>query len=384
MKAMPKCLMRYFCALITAILLISTCGVAHGAVEHFLEKEDIKKSELARATLKYVYAYSTKVYDMPTKESDIREIVPFAKELIVLEEKLGWAKVLTINDRVGFCYAQQLTDTNPNTLHRTVYSQQKEVQVYLRPSVDAPLIDYLDRNEKAVLVAMTPMGDWMRLKQGKYYGYVQRQRMDFEKYNRGEQAWVAQNSVKVYYDAELDSVAGTLYFGQKVWLVNETGERAKIRSRLGLIGYCDREALTKKDPNGLDQVVYTQVSGNYLFTSSTDMSGRRNIEANAEMTLVAVDRNNFWARVLYKGEYFYAPYVYLSHEKRLGDYKRVRTNQAAVIREGTKRSSNVVTVVPAGTDLWLVGATDNRAKVTTSSDANGQRYTGYIDLQYIE
>ncbi|MBR2699117.1 MAG: hypothetical protein IKE76_11040 [Clostridia bacterium] len=364
------------------MVLTMSCGVAN-AVVHFLEKEDIKKSELAQATLKYVYAYSMKVYDMPTKESDVREIVPYAKEIIVLEEKLGWAKVLTINDRVGFCNAKQLTDVNPNNLHTAVYSQQKDVPVYLRPSVDAPLIDYLMRNQKVELISMTPMGDWMRLKKGKYYGYVQRQRMDYERYKKGTRAWIGCESAKVYYDPELDSVLGTLYFGQKLWVVDKTGKRAKIRSPRGLIGYCDLEAITDKDPNGLDQIVYTQVSGNYLFTSSTDISGRRNVEVNAEMTLVAVDRNNFWARVLYNGEYYYAPYVYLSHEKRLGDYKRVRTTQAAVLREGTKRSSTVVTALPAGTDLWLIGATDNRAKVTTSPDANGKRYTGYVDLQYI-
>ena len=37
----------------------------------------------------------------------------------------------------------------------------------------------------------------------------------------------------------------------------------------------------------------------------------------------------------------------------------------------------------AGTDLWLLGATDNRAKVTTSADANGKRYTGFIELKSI-
>ena len=380
---MPKCLLRYLCALVSAILLIMSCGVASAGVEHFLEKKDITKQQLANATLKYVYAYSIKVYDMPTKESDVREVVPYAKEIIVLEEKLGWAKVLTINDRVGFCNARQLVDTNPNNLHTTVYSQQKEVQVYLRPSVDAPLIDYLDRNQSVVLVAMTPMGDWMRLKKGKYYGYVQRQRMDYARYKKGTRAWIAAESAKVYYDPELDSTMGTLYFGQKVWLVDDTGPRAKIRSPQGLIGYCDLEAITDKDPNGLDQIVYTQVSGNYLFTSSTDVSGRRNVQANEEMTLVAVDNNNFWARVRYKGDYYYAPYVYLSSEKRLGDYKRVRTTQAAVLHEGTKRASGVVAALPAGTDLWLIGATDNRAKVTTSPDANGKRYTGYIELQYI-
>lgn len=382
MNDMRKCLMRYLCALLSAIVLIATYMPAHADI-HYLHKEDITRQQLANSVLKYVYAYSLKVYDLPTKESDVREIVPYAKEIIVIEEKLGWAKVLTINDSVGFCYAQQLTNTNPNTLHTTVYSQQKEVPVYLRPSVSAPLIAYLDRNERATLVAMTPMGDWMRVKQGKYYGYVQRQRMDYARFNKGDRAWIGTDSATIYYDAEKNSVMGTLYFGQKVWLVDETGARAKIRSPRGLVGYCDPEALTKKDPNGMDQIVYTQVSGNYLFTSSTDMSGRRNVELNAQMTLVALDNNNFWARVLYNGEYFYAPYIYLSHEKRLGDYKRVRTNQAAVLREGTKRTSEVVTALPAGTDLWLVGATDNRAKVTTSPDANGKRYTGYIELQYI-
>lgn len=379
---MPKCLMRYLCALISAFMLISSCGMANADV-HFLYKSDITKQELANSTLKYVYAYSTKVYDMPTRESDVREIVPYAKEIIVLEEKLGWAKVITVNDRVGFCNARQLVDANPNNMHKRVYSQQKEVQVYLRPSVDAPLIAYLDRNESATLVSMTPMGDWMRLKNGKYYGYVQRQRMDYEKYKKGEPAWVGSESMKVYYDAELDSVMGTLYFGQRVRLVDDTGARAKIRSPQGLIGYCDREALIDKDPNGMDQIMYTQVSGNFLFNSSTDMSGRRNVAANEEMTLVAVDNNNFWARVRYGGEYCYVPYVFLSSEKRLGDYKRVRTLQAAVLREGTARSSSVVTALPAGTDLWLVGATDNRAKVTTTATVNGKQYTGYIELQYI-
>ena len=381
---MPKCLLRYLCALVSVVMLMSSCDVAF-AVQHFLEREDITKLELANSTLKYVYTYSLNVYDMPTKESSVRERVPFAKWVIVLQEKKGWAKVITINDRVGFCNAKQLITTNPNTLNKSMYPQRKEVEVYLRPSVSAPLIDYIDPGEKFKAVAMTPMGDWVRLKNGKYYGYVQRPYMDFEKLDKEKlkNAWVKADSMKVYYDEEIDSVMGTLYFGQKVKLVSKTGKRAKIRSTEGMIGYCDADAITEKDPNGMNQLLYTQVSGNYLFTSSTDISGRRNIGVNEQMTLVAVDSHKFWARVRYYGQYYYVPYVYLGTDKRLGDYKRVRTSEAAVIREGTKKSSKVVVTVPAGTDLWLIGATDNRAKVTTSSDANGKRYTGYIELKAI-
>lgn len=379
---MPKCLLRCFCALVAAVMLLTSCGVAF-AVVHYLERKDITKQELSNSILKYVYTYSLKVYDTPTKDSYVREYVPFAKEIIVLAEKQGWAKVLTTNDRVGFCNAKQLTNTNPNNLHTFVYSQQKDVEVYLRPSVDSPLIDYLLRNERVRLVATTPMGEWMRVKQGKYYGYVQTQRMDYERYSRGDPAWIKADSTKVYYTPDIDSVMGTLYFGQKVRLVSKTGKRAKIRSGQGLIGYCELDDITEKDPNGMNQVMYTQVSGNYLFTSSTDISGRRNIGANESMILTAVDSHNFWARVRYYGQYYYVPYVYLGHEKRLGDFKRVRTIEAAVIREGTTRSSKVVVTVPAGTDLWLVAATDNRAKVTTASDVNGRSYTGYIELKSI-
>ena len=235
---MPKCLLRYLCALVSVIMLMSSCDVAF-AVQHFLDREDITRQELANSTLKYVYTYSLIVYDMPTKESSVRERVGYAKWVIVLQEKQGWAKVLTINDRVGFCNAKQLTTTNPNTLNRTMYPQRREVEVYLRPSVSSPLVDYINPNEKFKAVAMTPMGDWLRLKNGKYYGYVQRPYMDFEKFDKEKlkDAWVKSDSMKVYYDEEIDSVMGTLYFGQKVRLISTSGKRAKIRSSEGMIGY---------------------------------------------------------------------------------------------------------------------------------------------------
>ena len=375
---MREYLKRYLCALLSVFVLMAQCGAA--AVElRYLGRENVTRTELANAVVKYVYAYDLKVYDWPAKTTGVRETIPFAKQVYVLAEQKGWAKVLTTNDRVGFCSARQLTAENPNNMHRKVYSQHKEAEVFLYPSVDSPLISYLDRNEKATCVAMTPMGDWVRVKKGKYYGYIQRPRVDFEKYNKGTPMWVNKNSLTVYYDPEIDSVMAKLYFGQELYLVSaEEGKRAKVRNKQGLIGYCDFEALTDEDPNGLSQIVYTQVEGNYLFTSATDLSGRRNVKANEEMILVAVDNNNFWARVRYEEQYFYVPFIFLDGEQRLGDYKRVRTNQPSVLRSGTKQSSKEITTLPTGTDLWLVKATDNRAVVST---VNGKKYTGYIELK---
>ncbi|MBR1561031.1 MAG: SH3 domain-containing protein [Clostridia bacterium] len=336
-------------------------------------------------TSAWVYTYVLTVYDKPTKDSEVLEEVPFAKSIVKLKESKGWAKVMTTNDVIGFCNAKQLTEDDPNTLDTHMYCSRKHPEVYLRPSSDAPVMGHVDRNEKVHVVAMTPLGDWLRIEENGYYCYIPRPCLDYEKYADGELAWVSRESVEVYYDPELDSKFGTLYFGQEVTLLHSDSGRAKIRSATGYIGYCDRGALTTINPNSLDITCYTQVSGNYLFTSPTADAGRRNIEANEKMVLDAVDEQRYWARVKYQDEYYYVPFVFLDKVQRGGnDYKVVSTRESANIKAGTKQSSEVIATVPKGTSLILVGATDQHARVATQPDANGVRQMGYIEIKYIK
>ena len=39
--------------------------------------------------------------------------------------------------------------------------------------------------------------------------------------------------------------------------------------------------------------------------------------------------------------------------------------------------------VVKGTEMWLIGAVDNRAKVATLPDASGRTYMGFAELQYL-
>lgn len=335
----------------------------------------------------FVYTYILNVYDKPTKESDLLEEVPFAKEIVKLKESKGWAKVITSNDVIGFCNAKQLTEENPNNLDIYMYASVHEPEVFRRPSADSPVMGHVYRNEKIHVVAMTPKCDWLRIEENGYYCYIPRPCLDYEKYDeeKVELAWVKEKSLDVYYDENIDSKIGTMFFGQEVTLVKAEGNRCKIRSRTGLIGYCDLSGLTKENPNSLNITCYTQVSGNYLFMSPTDNSGHRSIEANEEMLLDAVDEERFWARVIYKDGYYYVPFVFLDGGKRRsGTYKRVHTTTAARIKEGTKQSSNAVATVPANTELLLIGATDLHARVATVPDANGISQTGFIEIEYIK
>lgn len=336
-------------------------------------------------TSAFVYTYVLTVYDKPTKDSEILEEVPFAKQIVKLKESKGWAKVMTTNEVIGFCNAKQLTEDDPNTVDTYMYCSQKHPEVFLRPSSDSPIMGHLDRNEKVHVVAMTPLGDWLRIEENGYFCYIPRPCLDDEKYADGELAWVARDKVEVFYDAKVDSKFGTMYFGQEVTLLPFDGKRAKIRSATGYIGYCDKSALTTVNPNSLDIKCYTQVSGEYLFVSPTSDSGHRSIDANAEMVLDAVDEERYWARVKYNGEYYYVPFVFLDKVRRgNNNYKVVRTRDSANIKVGTKQSSDVVATVPANTELILIGATDYHARVATQPDANGVRLTGYIEIKYLK
>lgn len=334
-----------------------------------------------KGTEVYVYTYNLNVYENPTKKSEVLEVVPFAKRILFIAEKKGWAKVYTTNGRLGFCNAKQLTETNPSTYSQLVYCQQDRAPVYLRPSTDSPLMGHLDRNERAVMVAITPKHDWVRIQYGKRYAYVQRPYLDTEKYTAGKDAWTNVQSAEVYYDAGVESTFCDLYFGQHVRIVSETSDGwVKIRSDGGLIGFCPAKILSEIDPNSLDMTVYTQISGSYLFDSSTDLSGHRPIGADEEMLLCAVDDDLYWARVQYEGQYYYVPYVFLSTEKRRGDYKLVRAKNDCSIREGTTQASSIITNIPAGTDLMLIGCTEDCAKVSTKPDVNGTRFIGFVRI----
>ena len=376
---MSKRFIRLACALLAAILLAVASGPAWAA-----EKKKTKSFKQINGTLAYVYTYAMQVYEKPNVNSAIVETVPFAKPIMRIEVKKGWAQVYTTNHVMGYCNADLLTTTNPNRYNTKMYAQQHDLPVYRWPSISASLIDYMDRDEAVTMVAMTPLGDWLRVKKGDKYGYIQKPRLDYSKYSKGKDAWCMADSLVVYYDPDLDTEIGTIYFGQHVRLVSKSNGWAKVRSPGGFIGYCDAGSLSTVNPNTLNYTVYTQAEGNFMFLSSTDLSGRRQLGINEPMTLLAVDSNQFWARVQFDKTIYYIPYVFLGTEKRLGDYKVVTARAGVNIREGTKKSSAIVVTVPTGTQMYLIGATDNRAKVTTLPDSKGKTYTGFVELQYLK
>lgn len=227
---MPSRLFRGLCVLVAVILIGAMCA-----------------SALSEGVQVFVYAYTLKVYEKPSKKSELLAVVPFARPLRWLAEKKGWAQVVTPDDQTGYCNAKQLTQSDPNTYDVPVYAQQNRAPVYQWPSVDAPMTGHLNRNDRVKMVAMTPKGDWLRIQSGSLDGYIQKPRVDEKKFASGKKSWTTEETA-VYYDPDIDSIIGTMKAGQQVGVVSVDGGWAKIRSGSGLIGYCRADALTSKKP----------------------------------------------------------------------------------------------------------------------------------------
>ena len=376
---MSKQRKQFKCLLLVIAIIAMLCVLPESALAS-ISYEDADAPEY------YVYnTYGLNVYRKPSTKADVGEVVPYARNLKRVYVKNGWAKVYTVNRVLGYCKEEYLTRDNPNIYDITMYCQQKEAPYYRYPNVNSPLMGSLSRDEAVKVTAMTPLGDWLRfLADDNHYYYIQRPRMDTVKFKKGTKAWCNKESMQVYYNPEMSTKMGTLYFGQEVSLVDQRGSIAKIHSVSGIVAYCKYSDLTASNPNTLNQTVYTQVDGNYLFKSSTNLSGRVQIKKNTPMTLLAVDEKHYWARVNYNGENYYVPYVYLDMERRNDNFKKVTARVALHIRAGTKKDSSIVATVPAGTTLWLIGATDTRARVATSPDADGTFQTGYVELAYLK
>ena len=57
----------------------------------------------------YVYAYTLKVYEKPSKKSDVLAVVPFARSVQLIAEKKDWAQVVLSDSQTGYCSLKQLT-----------------------------------------------------------------------------------------------------------------------------------------------------------------------------------------------------------------------------------------------------------------------------------
>ncbi|MBQ6375012.1 MAG: SH3 domain-containing protein [Clostridia bacterium] len=338
----------------------------------------------ASGTAMFVTTATVKVRRSPKDYARTITVLTFGQQVTVVGINDEWACVVNPNGKKGYCLANQLSATDPNTLSKLMYVQPPRLALSKAPAKRSGRYRWLNMGDTITMVAITDDGLWARVTDGSIYGYVPSFALDDQPAAQtGTTMWCSTSTTPLLVNPESWRQIGSLSLGQPVTLVGtlENGAIAKIRSSAGYVAYCDAAALTNANPVGMNTAVYAQVSGRILYHQASDEARTANIGKNAKLTLLGVDSSQYWALVKYGRRKYFTPYVLVAPTRVGKGYRTVTVSEDAPLY---RNSTDVISTLPAGTRVYLAGVSGTTAKVVTISDGVTPAAQGFVALRSLK
>lgn len=258
----------------------------------------------------YVAENTLPVYQQPHRLSKTLGIMAYGQSMEVLAWQDGWARVKNSKGEIGYCDVHALTPNNPNTLAKDAYVKEAGAYVFNKPGTGYARIGKVSMGQRFSAVAVTPDGRWVRVWNGKRYGYIEASAVSSSPVGRntleGEKVWIVGNKALVAtsdYQGRGKSM-GRVSLGQSYALLSRDGDRACLRNDSGKIAWVPNSCISKTNPNTLNVTMYARATGNYLFPNIGYGSAKR-ISKGSSLTVVAVTPDGNWSRVKKDGKYYY-------------------------------------------------------------------------------
>lgn len=177
---------------------------------------------------------------------------------------------------------------------------------------------------------------------------------------------------------------GTMSFGQSFELLETRGDWARLRNGKGSTGWVSREFLAGYDPNGLNQTMYAAADGDLLWPHADYLEDPIPLKRNDAVTVVGLTPNEVWYRVLYKGEYCYAPYKLLAGTPAPAEGFTYLVQQRYVFGSGVDlyatpyETDGPFASIEDGTAVTLLEVNGSMARIQVNENLIG--YTQLINL----
>jgi uncharacterized protein YgiM (DUF1202 family) len=333
----------------------------------------------ALAASETVYAGKNQVQVYAARSSAARKIgkLSYGESVVCTNYKSfsnGWAKIKNANGKVGYCKMNQLTDDNPNDLSFNLKAKSK-AKMYAKPAASSRMLARFSGNAKVKVVALTPDGEWFRVKYSGNYGYVQADQL-----TGGRQAWFTGRNIAVtdgYGNGE-----NLLSYGEKVRVLDDSKKTVLVRYD-GKVGYCNcgSDAFAEKDPCTLSEKRYSIAEGACIYSEAAANKSYRIFTLAVGRGITVLGECENFCRVEYKGKYGYMLKNCLLEEKPEGDVTVVAQQDDLKIYKGKLNSSAVVETVNKGDELTILEIKNARAKVVASTGATGWTFLSQLKVK---
>ena len=358
----------------------------------------------------YVISNTLPVYKKVSTSSGLMGTMSFGENMTCIAYNDSWAAVQNAKGQIGYCQIAGLSNVNPNTLSKTAYITASNVPVYRKPTTSAGVMMKLSKNSKYTAVAVTPDQNWVRLQNGKYYGYVQSQYVSASPSGSGSTStpsnsdiqnnlnttvYIVSNTLKAYASASTSSRSlGTMSYGESMTLLATSGSWARIRNSAGAVGYCLLSGLSNVNPNSLNEKVFINADNIPVYRKPTTSAGvMMKLKLNSSYTAVAITSDGAWMR-LKNGKYYgYVQSKYISgsiiqDEPEIDDPVEIPSEE---VTETVYVSENIISFyaepddestklgsMAFGQSLGLISVDDGWAKVKNDNSVVG--YCRYMDI----
>ena len=340
-------------------------------------------------TTVYVISNTLKAYSKASTSASILGTMSYGESMTLQAISGEWARIRNDSGAVGYCKLSGLSNVNPNSYSTKIYISANGVKVYRSPSTSAGVMQILNQNDSYTCVAITPDGEWLRLKNGKYYGYVQSKyasnmEIKEEEPESAEQlVYVSANSLPVYQSASSTSTKlGTMSFGESLILMSVDDGWARVRNDSGSTGYCLYGGLTKTNPNTLQKAYYAASDGVKLYAQPSESASIiKTVAINTPVAVIALSEDGAWGRVNLGGsQYAYVAMKQLSETKQAQDNSPIEDINATTVYVSdttlvcyaeNNTASSVMGTLSFGESLICTGVGEGWARVTNSSNKVG-------------
>lgn len=184
--------------------------------------------------------------------------------------------------------------------------------------------------------------------------------------------YIVSNTLKAYKSASTSSrVLGTMSYGERMTLIDFSGEWVKIRNGSGAVGYCKLTGISNSDPNNLSETVYVSKNRAAVYAkpgTAYRVLGRMN--RNAKLTAIAKTPDGKWYRVKNGSRTGYIQAANISASKQEGSTVYIISNTLKAYKSKST-SSKVLGVMTYGESMRLLSSSGEWAKIRNSSGATG-------------
>lgn len=355
----------------------------------------------------YVISNTLPVYSKVSTSSSLLGTMSFGENATCIAYNNSWAAVQNAKGQIGYCKITGLSNVNPNTLSKAAYITASNVPVYRKPTTDAGVMMKLSKNSKYTAVAVTPDKGWVRLQNGKYYGYVQTQYVSASPAGSGNTVtptppsnlnttvYIVSNTLKAYASPSTSSRSlGTMSYGESMTLLATSGSWARIRNASGAVGYCLLSGLSSVNPNSQNTKIYINANNIPVYRKPSTSSGvMMKLALNSSYTAVAVTSDGAWTRLKNGRYYGYVQSKYVSNsiieeQPPVDDPVEIPTEQVTetvYVSENTisfyaepDTASKKLGTMAFGQPIGLISVDDGWVKVKNDNSVVG--YCRYMDI----